>query len=280
MCYGIEAGLAEQSRYFALVSHLSIVIHPHQHKITLNSHESRMQILWRTLILDEFQGTSPAVMEIGTLFPLFIKWLLVATTNHHTKEGKSESAHQLSEVDLHHYVERLICSLETLVSLDEMDATFIPGSAQLRAILKTRNVYQDVNADNGVASPGLEGLALDSVPSVDATQSSPPIRPLHGLWDQSSKTSIAEALEKSFISAFIPQMQATMARLRYSTLGLTQASVLPSDEVCFLHGASAPVFLRPTSGSRYRFLGDAYVHGFMKGDATSIIGELTTIILG
>jgi hypothetical protein len=74
-------------------------------------------------------------------------------------------------------------------------------------------------------------------------------------------------------------MFATMARLRQFTLALTQTFVLPLDEVWILHGAHAPVVLRPTCHGQYQFLRDMYVHGIMHNDVPSIYGPLTSVIL-
>ena len=244
-----------------------------------------MEILWRTLILDEFQGVSPADTQLGTLFPEFVKWLLMTTINHHLKRSESRDHNLLSEVELHHYVEKLISCLETLVALDPLDAMFVPDLTQLRAVLETSNAWRGINADR-VPSPVPENIALGSIFSRSMSQSRDdtakyPIltSALNDPRNQSSKTSTREVLDKSFISAFFPLMQATMARLRHSTLGLTKASVLPLDEVWILHGAPAPVFLRPISCGRYQFLGDTYVHGIMYDGILSMHDELVPIII-
>lgn len=52
-----------------------------------------------------------------------------------------------------------------------------------------------------------------------------------------------------------------------NTLGTGQPSVRPGDEIWFLHGAYAPVILRPLATGNYRFRGEAYVHGVMYGEA-------------
>lgn len=52
-----------------------------------------------------------------------------------------------------------------------------------------------------------------------------------------------------------------------NTLGTGFPSVRPQDEIWFLHGAFAPVILRPIANGSYRFMGEAYVHGVMYGEA-------------
>ena len=52
-----------------------------------------------------------------------------------------------------------------------------------------------------------------------------------------------------------------------NTLGVAQPSVRSGDEIWFLHRASTPVILRPLTTGKYRFMGEAYVHGVMFGEA-------------
>ena len=52
-----------------------------------------------------------------------------------------------------------------------------------------------------------------------------------------------------------------------NTLGAGHLSIQPGDEIWFLHGAYAPVVLRPLAFGNYQFVGEAYVHGVMYGEA-------------
>ena len=52
-----------------------------------------------------------------------------------------------------------------------------------------------------------------------------------------------------------------------NTLGTGYPSVRSGDEIWFLHGAFAPVILRRLATGNYRFMGEAYVHGVMYGEA-------------
>ena len=45
------------------------------------------------------------------------------------------------------------------------------------------------------------------------------------------------------------------------------ADVVRRDEVWVLNGAKTPVVLRKMGERRYEFLGEAYVHGMMHGEA-------------
>ncbi|KAL8782794.1 MAG: hypothetical protein Q9213_005118 [Squamulea squamosa] len=52
-----------------------------------------------------------------------------------------------------------------------------------------------------------------------------------------------------------------------NTLGVAQPSVRSGDQIWFLHGAFTPIILRPLATGEYRFMGEAYVHGVMYGEA-------------
>ena len=51
------------------------------------------------------------------------------------------------------------------------------------------------------------------------------------------------------------------------------------DGVWVLVGANTPVVLRELENGRHQFLGEAYVHGIMHGEATDLVSELTNIML-
>lgn len=68
-------------------------------------------------------------------------------------------------------------------------------------------------------------------------------------------------------------------RTKMESLGAGHASIEPADEIWFLYGALAPVVLRPLANGNYRFLGEAYVHGIMRGDAGHKCGHPIPIMI-
>ncbi|KAK3319110.1 heterokaryon incompatibility protein-domain-containing protein [Apodospora peruviana] len=50
-------------------------------------------------------------------------------------------------------------------------------------------------------------------------------------------------------------------------VGLANCAVEVGDEVFLLQGSNVPLILRRKSGDAWRFVGDAYVHGYMNGEA-------------
>lgn len=89
-----------------------------------------------------------------------------------------------------------------------------------------------------------------------------------------------EIFQKYFISCLHDGGLTRVYFRTRTTLGTGYSSVRPGDEIWFLHGASAPIILRPLATGNYRFTGEAYVHGVMYGEAGAESGthELITIV--
>ena len=58
-----------------------------------------------------------------------------------------------------------------------------------------------------------------------------------------------------------------MAKTQMGLFGLVPAESLPGDKVVLIAGSSYPFILRPSGGSRYKLVGDSYIHGIMDGTA-------------
>ncbi len=56
-------------------------------------------------------------------------------------------------------------------------------------------------------------------------------------------------------------------RTEESYLGNGPQAVLPGDQVWIVAGAATPLVLRPRENGRFSMIGEAYVHGIMKGEA-------------
>ena len=54
-------------------------------------------------------------------------------------------------------------------------------------------------------------------------------------------------------------------------LGMTARNVRVGDQICVLLGGDIPFVLRPDEGrNTYRLVGEAYLHGFMQGEALGL----------
>jgi hypothetical protein len=56
-------------------------------------------------------------------------------------------------------------------------------------------------------------------------------------------------------------------------------SVEPGDQVWVLKGGDVPLILRPVKDGRYRLIGEAYVHGIMRGEALRVGCTFREVIL-
>ena len=64
-----------------------------------------------------------------------------------------------------------------------------------------------------------------------------------------------------------PLLFRKLFRKKRDTLGLCNLVTHEQDEISFLHGAHAPIILRPLANDNYRFIGEACVYGIMHGEA-------------
>ncbi|KAF6811522.1 ankyrin and het domain protein [Colletotrichum sojae] len=58
-----------------------------------------------------------------------------------------------------------------------------------------------------------------------------------------------------------------------TTYGLCPPEAQVGDAICVLFGCSVPVILRETSDGYVELLGEAYVHGYMDGEAVENLDE-------
>ena len=78
---------------------------------------------------------------------------------------------------------------------------------------------------------------------------------------------VTELFQRHFVSNLIDGRLQRVYFRTGNTLGTGYPSVRSGDEIWFLHGAFAPVILRRLATGNYRFMGEAYVHGVMYGEA-------------
>lgn len=237
-------------------------------------------------MLDELKGVSPVPDEVGVLFPKVIEYLLKSIVFHHSGKSGPNRTLLLSEVELQSYAKRLIFYSEALIALEPQNRLLLPDSARLTAILATQRREANIYANEEAC------LTRSSYPSTKINQESeislpnddtagPPVPKIITV-DTAHTPSEALAdnmLGRTFVQAFVPLMRASMVRLCDHTLGMTQAVAMPSDEIWVLHGALAPVCLRPISQGRYQCLGEVYVHGIMHGKSIPTFGTPVPIIL-
>ena len=64
------------------------------------------------------------------------------------------------------------------------------------------------------------------------------------------------------------------------SLGLAPLAATQGDQIWFLAGAKVPYILRPTDeADTFELVGEAYLHGYMHGEAANVAGNLKRVIL-
>ncbi|KAF2118915.1 heterokaryon incompatibility protein-domain-containing protein [Lophiotrema nucula] len=99
----------------------------------------------------------------------------------------------------------------------------------------------------------------------------------HNRSDSVDVMRVADRLDETVLKRFIQRLQAViwgrrLARTkRDKFLSLVPSKTVEKDLICIVAGISVPVILRQrTSGPGYEFIGEAYVHGMMDGEAFEV----------
>lgn len=95
------------------------------------------------------------------------------------------------------------------------------------------------------------------------------------------KPEMLDKLDSGFTISFMTNILRVSRRRFFNTLdgkfGFTMPDVQPGDIVCVLNGSPTPHVIRRVddrdSQERYKFVGDAYVHGLMHGEVDKMAIE-------
>jgi hypothetical protein len=53
-------------------------------------------------------------------------------------------------------------------------------------------------------------------------------------------------------------------------LGSVPGAARAGDKICLFYGGSMAYVIRPCGGGQHRFVGDCYLHGFMRGEGMAL----------
>ena len=214
------------------------------------------ETLWRTLILDEFDYKAPAPATAAFLVPAYIACLLriiyTLTPKESDELGIGSYTRTLTTKES---VLKELQKLELLVNQLEGDRHHAsPGIPNIDRMRKWIEHYTVQGSSDGDYRQGIiDGLDDACVEELDL-----------------SSIDLPQAV-KLFQRHFIGNLSdGRLQRVHFrtgNTLGTGYPSVRSGDEIWFLHGAFAPVILRRLDTGNYRFMGEAYVHGVMYGEA-------------
>ncbi|TRX99011.1 hypothetical protein FHL15_000353 [Xylaria flabelliformis] len=213
-----------------------------------------VDLLWRLLIMDEYQGAMPAPKVVGLYFPAMIGALMRATDLPSTDNELSDWLHIITEM----------CSLEPesrpfLPDTDLMREAFERGNSRNtnldeNILLDTYLTKEFISIQRRAREAGLLselgqllGIASADTPEIDLAHM--------------AATHFKGTLFGSLAKLVVNKCYFTTKRI--GRFGLGGSSSKTGDEVWILNGASKPVLLRPLENGNHVYIGACYVHGIM-----------------
>lgn len=199
-----------------------------------------MEVFWRTLVADTFNGQTPAPKECGEQFLAHLYSILML-------KSSRDYGNKSSAIDkfVGHFHRFMIKNFGRSIK----DSWFTPW-------------IQLLDSEPSFSKYGTEALLT----KLNAISSQ--------LWGTDANRTFSqnyEAWAQPF-SDVRREMNVTMSRRRLfrtngGLLGLGPLDLQETDEIWVLAGAYAPIVLRPLANGNWRYLGEAYVHGCMRGEA-------------
>jgi hypothetical protein len=238
-----DLNLIDECQMVTLLDVLSLYLEFEAANPSGTSTPDRFEPFWKTLIKDSFLG-SPAGLEARKAFPMIIV--------HFIREYSYE-------------IESLRTALENPAinkTQSRTQATRLRTLSQIYS--RTRSLVVKLAAlDNSV------------IPSWEFIQHAIKLKNDSGMYTEEMHTDLVKIME-SFNAAYQCRR---LFRTRINFLGIAAQSLKERDVVWVLAGAAVPVVLRPKDEEgRWEFVGEAYVHGIMYGEAAAV-GQEVSIVL-
>ncbi|KAH8802587.1 heterokaryon incompatibility protein-domain-containing protein [Xylogone sp. PMI_703] len=218
-----------------------------------------LEVLWRTLIADNWEGEHPAPLEAGYAF---VDSLIDNIRMDFFKAGKDQSPAKQSE--------KLRC-LKTLATSEFEGFTKYGWNVLLNKVVYKSTIDPKLAC---IPVEDREHILARFMPKMDD--------PMDLIWQ--NETDLQESRKGLW---FVRSSQIMRGRKLFRTrqnraLGAGSKSLKIGDFVCLLAGGSVPYVIRRVDGAKnkFRFVGEAYVHGIMHGEAVKYKGaKVLDIIL-
>ena len=235
-------------------------------------------MLWRTLLLDQLDFQSPAPARTAYLFPACIPTILATIMLDRNEKVYWFSNKPFASDDL--VIEELRKLKTIFEQLNGSGLHPIPGLPHVDRII---GIIANFYLQRGPSvdylkcvGEALISAAVEQVASLRSDQMPPAVRftASRVKFNESAFPESDHDQEFEMVQRYVLR-NVTNGRRNNSffrttnTLGVAQLSIRSGDEIWFLHGASTPVILRPLPTGEYQFMGEAYVHGVMYGEAGS-----------
>jgi hypothetical protein len=200
--------------------------------------QPRLEILWRTLLTDRFQGQHPAPADCGTAFKCSIREIMNARQEFAVScqlKG-NYSLWESSKIE----IAREWSAWQTLMGTNESGT----GSSFPLEFWYFQNFIGTYGSPTKELIEGHAALMKASLKDMD----------------QNLATEVKTKIEQYYNTR-------KLFRTRQARLGQGPLSVVSGDEVWLLTGGFVPFLLRRVGKGRYRLIGEAYIHGIMHGEA-------------
>lgn len=217
-----------------------------------NECPTRVEVLWRTLVADTYKGEHPAPRECGEQFMAQVSSLIAQRARNKRLERRGSRRF----LDVQSWKGRIRQGFQkAFKGMNDADLDpYIGPWCRLFDSEPERSEY-----DGACFSEKFMQL-IDGMNSMDYLG-----------WSQA----FAQFRRESNIAFGRRRLMRTGGGF----LGLGPTHMCEGDQVGILAGASTPVVLRKRDNGHYQFLGEAYMHGIMHGEATDLLSELTNIML-
>ncbi|KAI1740743.1 hypothetical protein F4680DRAFT_85413 [Xylaria scruposa] len=213
-----------------------------------------VEVLWRLLIRDEYQGTKPAPKVVGLYFPAMIGSLMLGADFPSTDNQLNDWIHIITE----------LCSLEP------KSRPFLPDTDLMREVFDKGNLG-NVNLEQRILRGIYFAREIMSIKrrAIKVGLLSE-LRQLLGIGSADTpEISLVDLATTHFTGAILEGLARLVVDKCYFTtrnigrFGLGASSAKTGDEIWILNGASKPVLLRPLENGNHVFLGVSYVYGIM-----------------
>ena len=237
--------------------------------IALSSHQTRIDAIWRTLIADTYQSESPAPESCSEQFIAYISFMYDNLATSKSLSKFPWLSHRCEDPTLqgHHSPESLAFrDLEAQIgSIDFSDRSDTDPDS---TVTLWRRLFAQEPYDSKY---GFEQCQ-------DATNVWNDIYVNGNIHDRGNR--------KGFYARYFTEMTRmfeahTVFRTGTQLICLGPDTTRKGDEVWVLAGGFTPFVLRRTKGQdkKYQFLGEAYVHGMMHGEAMELGLDTMDVIL-
>lgn len=250
---------------WAAIPELSLLLQ----KVNPPKGQTRFETLWRTILLDIFEETTPASMACGSSFLELLERTVLYR--------QVFAAFSLRYAD---YMTGFRDKAQASLDAAPEDFRGLMDFEQAKLLLgATYTAFQRITGrcketDGIVFPPEFVDFEYRRAESGDKTEDRLVIEEFHD--ELTKRMNQAKIKTKDDVDF---QISATATgRLLFVTgsgdLGMGPPVLEVGDEVWILTGADVPLILRPSASSgEYRLVGEAYVHGIMQGEALADVRE-------